>query len=135
MSVGWGQAAVEEVAQGQVAALQQEHTVGSFMQRGQVHKLPSKLLPNTNQQAKQEQPKVPLPPPPPGSRLWAALLGQGDARPLSQRLTELVVDWVELRGDRPVPKPKVAGSSYSHHPLAHPLFIYLWGALGRGVGF
>lgn len=52
------------------------------------------------------KPKAPLPPARPG--LISALFGWGDDRPMADRLAEVVIDWVELRGDRPVPKPQVA---------------------------
>lgn len=84
------QAEAEAQAKGQVETLQEQQKQAA---EGEGQAPPA---PQSTEQ------KVPSPP-----GLLSALWGQGDPRPLSERLSEVVVDWVELRGDRPVPQPKV----------------------------
>ncbi|KAK9792478.1 hypothetical protein WJX73_003670 [Symbiochloris irregularis] len=115
--------ATEVVAAGQVSTIQTQGqgAAGSFIQAGATEQevLPALLSEDHREQAlkqqqqqgqqgQQKQSKVPSAPQSQAKGgVVSALFGRGDTRPISERLIQVVVDWVELRGDRPVPKPKV----------------------------
>ena len=126
------QVAEEERAKGQLATLQQEGQ-GRESNKGKQAGKEAPGPPGGRQEGQQQ--KVPSPPSKPG--LMSALFGRGDTRPLLERLTEVVIDWVELRGDRPVPKPKVAAAGFCFLAFCSTSSAHLNAARGsepRGAG-